>query len=133
MLAALNTNVACSKQSKQKYDNVPTYKIGDLEQSNWDVKYIPNFRIVYLIASWQLEVSNPTGRLRKGNVCDVNKILRSHQKVSSIPDEQVFGRRGKYINDQCILKEVVILDAFLHENFPHVKIKHKLNQVHPTH
>ena len=32
--------------------------------------------------------------------------------VSIIPDEQGFGRRGKYINDPHILKEVVIIDAF---------------------
>ena len=41
-----------------------------------------------------------------------------HQvKLSApVPDEQVSGRRGKYINDPGILKEVVIKDAFLHEN-----------------
>ena len=30
MLAALNTKEACSKQNKEKYDDVPQYKIGDL-------------------------------------------------------------------------------------------------------
>ena len=56
MLAALNTKVAFYKQSKQKYDELPTYKIGDLviirifvKKSNWDAKYIPNFRVVHLI------------------------------------------------------------------------------------
>ena len=106
MQAALNTKEACSKQSKQIYDYVPNYKIGDLvmirnfdKKSNWHTKYIPNFRIVHLIGSRQLEVPNATGRLRKVNVCDVHKILPSDQIVSSIADEQVFGRRGKYIND----------------------------------
>ena len=50
MLGALNTKEAHSKQSKQKYDDVPTYRIGGLVMirnydriSNWDAKYIPNF------------------------------------------------------------------------------------------
>ena len=30
MLTALNTKEATSKQSKQKYDDIPNYKIGDL-------------------------------------------------------------------------------------------------------
>ena len=34
-------------------------------KSNWDAKYVPNFRIVCLIGSRQLEASDPTGRLRK--------------------------------------------------------------------
>ena len=45
--------------------------------------------------SRQPEVSNPAGRHRKFNICDVHKILPSDQIVSSIPDEQVFGRRGQ--------------------------------------
>ena len=118
---------------------MPNYKIGDLvmirnfdKKFNWDAKYIPNFRIVQLIGSRQLEVSNPTGRLRKVNICDVHKILTSDQIVSSIPDE-VIGRSGKYINDPCILKEVVIIDTFLHEHFPQIRIKHKRSQVYPFH
>ena len=67
---------------------------------------------------------------RKVNVCDVHKILQSDQIVSSIPDEQVFGRRGKYINDPYILKEVAITDAFLHENFPHIRNKYKWKWVY---
>ena len=55
----------------------------------------------------------------------MHKILPSDQIVSSILEEQVFGRRGKYINGLCILKEVAIIDSFLHENFPHVRIRHK--------
>ena len=132
MLAALKTKEAYSKQSKQKYADVPNYKIGDLfmiksfdKKSNWDVKYIPSFRIVHLIGSRQLEVSNPMGKLIKVNVCDVHKILPSDQIASSIPDEQVFGRRSKYINDPCILKEVAIIGVFLDEKFPCVRIKHK--------
>ena len=78
-----------------------------------------------MIGSRQLEVFNPTGRFRKVSVCGVHTILLSDQIVSSIPDEQVFGRRGKYINDSHILKEIVIIDAFLHEHFPHVRIKQK--------
>ena len=53
MVAALNTKEAHFKQSKQKYDDVSIYKIGDFvmvrnfdKKLNWDVKYIPNFRIV---------------------------------------------------------------------------------------
>ena len=55
MLAALNTKEACSRQSKDKYDDVPWYKIGDLviiknfdKKSNWDVKFIPNFQLMQL-------------------------------------------------------------------------------------
>ena len=84
MLAVLYTKEAHSKQSKEKYDDIPQYKIGDLvmiknfdKKSNLDVKYIPNFRIVRLIDPRQLEVSDPTGRLRKVNICDVHKILPS--------------------------------------------------------
>ena len=51
--AALNTKEDHSKQNKEKYDDIPHYKIGDLvmirnfdKKSNWDVKYIPSFRIV---------------------------------------------------------------------------------------
>ena len=43
-------------------------------KSNWDAKYIPNFRIVKLIGARQLEVSDPTGRLRKVNICDVHRF-----------------------------------------------------------
>ena len=74
----------------------------------------------------ELKVSDPNGRLRKVNVCDVHKILPSDQIVSSIPDEQVLGRRSKYINALCILKVVAIIDAFSHEHFPHVRINHLL-------
>ena len=57
ILAALNTKEVHSKQSKEKYGNIPQYKIGDLvmiknfdkKKTNWDTKYIPNFRIVRLI------------------------------------------------------------------------------------
>ena len=101
ILAALNTNETHSKQSREKYDDIPHYKIGDLvmirsliEKSNWDVKYTANFRIAGLICPRQLEVSNPTGRLRKCNVCDMHEILPSDQILSSILDKQVFGRKG---------------------------------------
>ena len=65
MLAALNTKEACSKQNKDKYDDIPQYKIGDLfmiqnfdKKLNWDTKYIPNFRVIRLIGIRQLEVSD---------------------------------------------------------------------------
>ena len=106
MLAAVNKKEACSKQSKEKYDDIPQDKTGNLvmikkfnKKSNWDVKYIPNFRIVELIGPRQLEVYDPTGRLRKVKFCDVHKNLSSDHIVSSIPDKEVFGRKGKYIND----------------------------------
>ena len=43
------------------------------KKSNWDAKYIPDFRVVCLIGSRQLEVPNPTGRIRKVDVCDAHK------------------------------------------------------------
>ena len=84
MLAALNTKEPHSKKSKQIYDDIPNYKIGDLvmirifkKKSYRDAKYVPNFRVVHLIGSRQMEVSDPTARIRKVNVCDVHKILPS--------------------------------------------------------
>ena len=99
---------------------------------NWDAKYIPNFRVVLLISPKQLEVSNPRGRIRKVNLFVMHMILPSDHTVSSIPDEQVFGRRDKYINEPHILKEVVIIDIFLHENFLHVRIKKKVKLSIPS-
>ena len=113
MLAALTMKEIHSKQITQRYDDVPNYKIGDLvmirnsdKMSTWDAKYIPNFRAVYLIGSRQLEVSDLTDRIRKVNASDVHKIVSSDHIISSTLDEQVFGRRDKYINDPRILKEV---------------------------
>ena len=133
MLASLNMREAHSKQSKQRYDDISNYKIGDLvmirnfgKKSNLDAKYILNFRVVHLIGSRQLEVPDPTGRIRKVNVCDVHKIQPSDHIVSSIVDKQVFSKRGKYINDPQIQKEVVIIDAFLHENIPQVRDQTKV-------
>ena len=70
MLAALNTKEANSKQNKDKYDDVPQYKIGDIImnknlniKSNWDTKYIPISRIIKLIDPKKLEIANLTGRL----------------------------------------------------------------------
>ena len=81
MLAALNTKEAHSKQNTEKYDDIPQYKIGDFvmiknfdKKLNRDTKYIPNFRIIRLIGPRQQEVSNPTGRLRKVNITDVQKF-----------------------------------------------------------
>ena len=91
---------ACSKQNIEKYDNILQHKIGYLVmikmliKLKWDAKYIPNFRIIRLIGTRQLEVSNPTGRLRKVDICDVHKILPSDFIVSCIPDEQVFPEKA---------------------------------------
>ena len=75
MQVALNAKGACSKQNKEKYDDIPWYKVRDLvmiknfdKKSKWDAKYIPNFRIVRLIGPRQLEVSDLTGRLRQVNI-----------------------------------------------------------------
>ena len=132
ILAALITKKAHCKQNRDKYNDIQQYKIGDLiiikifiKKSNCDVKYIPNFRVIRLIGTRQLEVSDPTGRLRKVNICDVHKILSSEFIVSHIPVEQVFARKGKYKNDPCILKEVMVIDAFLQENFANVKFRHQ--------
>ena len=118
-LAALNMREVHSNQSKQKYDNVHNYKIGDLvmirnfdKKSNWDAKYIPTFKVVCLAGSRKLEVSDPSGRIRKDYICDVHNIVPSVHIVSSIPDEQVIGRKGKYINNPRILKEVMTIDTF---------------------
>ena len=63
MLAVLNTKEAGSKENKDKYDDIPQYKIGDLvmiknlnEKLNWDAKYIPNFRIIRIISPRECEV-----------------------------------------------------------------------------
>ena len=56
MVASLNTREAQSKQPRWMYDDFPNYKIGDLVmlknldgKSTWDAKYVPNFRVVYVI------------------------------------------------------------------------------------
>ena len=92
---------------------------------NWDTNYVPHFRVVKLIGTIQLEVSDLKGRLKKVNICDVHKVLPSEFIVSCIPDKQVFTRKGKYINDPCILKEVMVIDAFLQDNFTNVKFRHQ--------
>ena len=76
------------------------------KKSNWDRKYILNFRVLKLVGTRQLEVSDPKDRLRKVNNCDVHKVLPLEFIVSHIPDEQVFVRKGKYINDPHILKKL---------------------------
>ena len=92
---------------------------------NWDAKYTPNFRIIKLIGTGQLEVSDQTGRLKRVNICGVHKILPSELIVSCIPDEQSFSRKGKYINDLHILMEVVVIYTFLQDNFTNVKLWHQ--------
>ena len=54
------------------------------------------------------------GTLQKINISDVHKILPAEFIVSCLLDEQIFARKGKYINDTPMLKEVSIIDAFLH-------------------
>ena len=90
----------------------------------WDTKYVPNFRLVRLIGRRQLEASDPTGGLRKVNISDAHKILPVDFIVKCIPDEQVFARKGKYINDPLILKEVSVIDAFLQDYFPDIVPRH---------
>ena len=90
------------------------------KKSTWDAKYLPNF-----IVAHQLEVSHPMCRTRKVNIFDAHKIVPSDHMISSIPDEQVFHQKGKYINDPRIIKEVEIMHAFLHENFPKVRVRQK--------
>ena len=132
MLAALNKREAHSMQIKQRYGDVPNYKIGDLvmirnfdKKPTWDAKYVPNFRVVCLIGSRQLEISDPSDRTTKINVGDAHKIVLSDHIISSILDKKVFVRRGKYINYPRLLREVAIIDTFLHENFPQVRIRQK--------
>ena len=132
MLADLNTKEACSKEHIDKYNDILQYKIGDLimikhfnKKSNWDAKYIANFKIVRLIGTRELEASDLKGRLRKVNICDVHKSLPSDVIVSSIPDEQFFARKGKYLNASCILKEVMVIDDFQQDNFISVRSRHQ--------
>ena len=61
---------------------------------------------------------------RKVNVCDAHKIMPSDHIVSSILDKQIFGQRGKYINDPRAIN-VVIIHTFLHEEFPQVRVRQK--------
>ena len=82
MLAALNTKEAHSKQSKDKYDDVPQCKIRDLvmiknfnKRLNQDAKYTPNSRIIRIRSPRQLKVSDLTGGLWKVNISDMHKIL----------------------------------------------------------
>ena len=44
--------------------------------------------------------------------------------MNCIPDEQVFARKAKYMNDPCILKEVMVIDMFLQDNFEDIRFKH---------
>ena len=126
-LPALNTKKAHSKQKHDKHDEVPKFKTGDFimiknfdKKSTWDAKYVPNFRIVRLIGTRQLEVSDSTGRLRKVYISEVHKILHADFIVTCILGEQIFVRKGKYINEPCILIEVLAIDAFLQDDFPDI-------------
>ena len=95
------------------------------KKSTWDAKYVPNFTIVKLIGTRQLEVSDPTGRLRKVNISGAHKILPADFIVSCFPDEQVFASKGMYINDPCMLKEVSVIDTFLQDYFQDVGPRHQ--------
>ena len=132
MLTVSNTKEACSKQKHDKNDDIPQFKIRDLimiknfdKKLNWDTKYVPHFRVVRKIGTRQLEVSDLKGRLWKLNISDVHKILPTDIIVSCLPDKQIFARKGKYINDSHILKEVLVIDIFLHEYFPHIRLRHQ--------
>ena len=70
-----------------------------------------------LIGTRQLEVSDLIGILRKVNIWDVHKISPANIIVSCILDEQIFARKGKYINDPHILKKVLVIDTFLQDYF----------------
>ena len=59
----------------------------------WDAKYVPNFRMVRLIGTRQLGVSDLTDRLRNVNISHIHKILPADFIVSCIPDEQIFARK----------------------------------------
>ena len=91
---------------------------------NCDTKYIQNFRVIRLIGTRQIDISDPTGRLRKVNICDVHKVLPSEFIVSCIPDEHIFTRKGKYINHTHVIKEVMITDTFLQDNFTDIRFRH---------
>ena len=62
------------------------------KKMTWDTKHVKNVRVVNLIGTRQLEVSDPTGRLRKVNILEVHKILPADFIVSCIPDKQIFVR-----------------------------------------
>ena len=95
------------------------------KKSTGDKKYVPHFRVINLIGTRQLEVSDLTGRLLKINISDVHKILPADFIVSDIPDEQIFSKKGKYINDPHILKKVSVIDVFLYEYFPDTRLRHQ--------
>ena len=102
MLARLNTKEAHSKQKCDIHDDIPKFKMCNLiviktfdKKSNCDKKYVTNFRVIKLIGTRQLEVSDLTGSLWKVNISDGHKILPADFIVSCIPDKQVFARKGK--------------------------------------
>ena len=132
MLAALNTKEAHSRQKHDKHNDMPNFKICDLiliknvdKKSNWDAKHVPDFRVIKLKGTRQIEVSDQTGKLQKVNISDVHKILPADFIVSCIPNKQDFPRKGKYINDPYIMNEVSAIDAFLHEYFLDVRLRHQ--------
>ena len=67
-----------------------------------------NSRVVKLIGTRQLEVSDLTGRLQKVNISDVHKILPADFIVSCVQDAM----KGKCINNPHTLKDVSVIDAF---------------------
>ena len=90
-----------------------------------DAKYVQNFRILGLICTRQLDVFDPKGRLRKVNISDIHKILSVDFLLSCIPDEQIFAKKGKYINEPQILKEVSVINTFLQDYFPDIGPRHQ--------
>ena len=94
MLPVLNTKEAHPIQICDKHNDIPEFKIGVLimvknvyRESNWDTKYVPNFRVIKLIGMRQLEFPDLTDRLWKVNILDIHKILPADFIVSCIPDE----------------------------------------------
>ena len=79
---------------------------------------------MFLTNGYETEVSDSIGRLQKVNISDVHKILPADFIVSCLLDKQIFARKGKYINNPCILKEVLTIDTFLHEYFPNIRLRH---------
>ena len=108
------------KHILKKHDYVPQFNIRDLIMIK---KYVPNFRVVRLTGTRQLEVSDQMDRLQKVNISDAHKNLPTDFIVGGLPDEQIFARKGKYINDPHILKELLVIDIFLHECFPNLWFK----------
>ena len=63
MLTALNTRQAHSKQSKEKYDDVPNYKIGDLVMIKTLTRSLTGMQSMYITSDLWLDMFKTAGRL----------------------------------------------------------------------